>query len=227
MVGYNLGSAFGFELVPAGIGSLIIGTQPLLIAAFGTILAREPLNMPTVIGLVAAFAGTTLLAWNDLLIAENGRSLVMGGLFIFFSGVAWAIYVVGAKPLIRTYGTYPITALSISIAASVMIAGLARPETLATVQAMTARNWLDMAFLAGLSTFIATITWNYGASRLPAAASGAFIYLVPIAGVAAGAAILAEPVTPGMLAGGGLILLGVAIAQIGPRMQKAQLDPHS
>ena len=29
MLGYNLGSTFGFEHVPAGIGGLIIGTQPL------------------------------------------------------------------------------------------------------------------------------------------------------------------------------------------------------
>ena len=43
MVGYNLGSAFGFERVTAGIGSLIIGTQPLLIALFGTLISRERL----------------------------------------------------------------------------------------------------------------------------------------------------------------------------------------
>ncbi len=227
MVGYNLGSAFGFERAPAGVGSLIIGTQPLLITAFGTLLAREPLTLPAIIGLVAAFAGTALLAWNDLLAADDGGSMVMGGLFIFLSGVAWAIYVVAAKPLIRTYGTYPITALSISIASLVMVSALARPATLATVQAMSARNWLDMAYIAVLSTFIATITWNYGAARLSAAASGAFIYLVPIIGVAAGATMLRETVTPGMMAGGALIIAGVAIAQIGPRMQGTPLDRNA
>ena len=39
---------------------------------------------------------------------------------------------------------------------------------------------------------VASITWNWAASRLTAAASGAFLYLVPIIGVAAGALILRE-----------------------------------
>jgi drug/metabolite transporter (DMT)-like permease len=39
--GYNLGSAFGFERINAGTGSLIIGTQPLLIALIGALAARE------------------------------------------------------------------------------------------------------------------------------------------------------------------------------------------
>lgn len=221
MVGYNLGSAFGFAYVPAGIGSLTIGTQPLLIALLGAAIAREPLTYAMVTGLVLAFIGTGLLVWNDLINTANSSSLVVGGALVFGSGAAWAIYVVLAKPLIRTYGSYSITALSISIASAIMVAGLARPSTLATLQAMTPRNWLDMGFMVVLSTFIATITWNYGASRVASAAAGSFIYLVPIIGVLAGAAMLGETITSSMLLGGALILVGVAIAQFGPRLLRA------
>ena len=48
-----------------------------------------------------------------------------------------------------------------------------------------------------------------------AAAAGAFLYLVPPIGVLAGAVMLGEPVTQGMVIGGLLILAGVAIAQFG------------
>jgi drug/metabolite transporter (DMT)-like permease len=218
MVGYNLGSAFGFAHVSAGIGSLIIGTQPLLIALLSAAIAREPLSYSMVTGLVLAFVGTGLLVWNDLVNVGNSSALLLGAALVFGSGVAWAIYVVLAKPLIRTYGSYSITAISISIASAIMLAALARPSTLVTVQTMTPRNWLDMGFMVVLSTFIATITWNYGASRIPSAAAGAFIYLVPIIGVFAGAAMLNETITPSMLAGGALIIVGVAIAQFGPKL---------
>jgi drug/metabolite transporter (DMT)-like permease len=220
MVGYNLGSAFGFAHVPAGVGSLVIGTQPLLIALLSAALAREPLTTSMVMGLVIAFIGTGLLVWNDLANAGQSNAL-LGGALVFGSGVAWAIYVVLSKPLIKTYGSYPVTALSISIAAALMLAAMARPSTLATAQAMTPRNWLDMGFMVIFSTFIATITWNYGASRIASAAAGAFLYLVPIIGVFAGAALLNEPVTPSMLLGGALILAGVAIAQYGPKLLRA------
>ncbi len=157
--------------------------------------------------------------WRDLGLARDSASFVTGSVFIFLSGLAWAVYVVGAKPLIQKYGSYSITALSIIIASLIMIPLLARPSTIDTVMAMTPRNWLDMAYISILSTLIATITWNYGASRLPAAAAGAFIYLVPIIGVAAGALMLRETITPGMMLGGTLILAGVAIAQFGPLLK--------
>ena len=48
--GYNLGSAFGFERINAGTGSLIIGTQPLLIALIGIFAARERLTPAVVVG---------------------------------------------------------------------------------------------------------------------------------------------------------------------------------
>jgi drug/metabolite transporter (DMT)-like permease len=99
-----------------------------------------------------------------------------------------------------------------------MVPLLARPSTLATVQGMSMRSWLELGYIAILSTMVCSITWNYAASRMKAAASGAFLYLVPILGVGAGALILGEHVTSGMLMGGALILIGVAIAQFGDRI---------
>ena len=224
MVGYNLGSAFGFERVSAGIGSLIIGTQPLLIAFLGTIIGREKLTAASIVGLSVAFSGTALLVWNDLNLASDSAGFLIGCAMLFLSGAAWAVYVVASKPLIQKYGAFSITAMSISIASAVMLILMARPSTIATVEAMSLRNWLDMAYIVVPSTLISAITWNYGASRLPAAASGAFIYLVPIIGVFSGAAMLNETITTGMLTGGGLILLGVAIAQFGPRMRSKRLQ---
>ena len=61
MAGYNLGSAFGFELVSAGIGSLIIGTQPLLIALVAAIMERERLPIAGIAGLAIGFCGVFLL----------------------------------------------------------------------------------------------------------------------------------------------------------------------
>ena len=219
MVGYNLGSAFGFELVSAGIGSLIIGTQPLLIAAMGAFAARERLSPMAMLGLAIGFTGTVLLVWKDVGVSGKTGDFIIGSTLIFLCGVAWSVYVVASKPLVQKYGAFSITALSISLGSLIMVPLFARTGTLDTLHAMTAGNWLDMAYLAILSTVIATITWNYGAARLPAAAAGAFLYLVPILGVGAGAVMLGEPVTPGMMAGGGLILLGVAIAQFGPLLR--------
>jgi drug/metabolite transporter (DMT)-like permease len=222
MLGYNIASTFGFEHVPAGIGGLIIGTQPLVIALLAALVASERLTLATILGLIVAFIGTSLLFWNDLAGAAEGSHLLWGGFLIFMSGVAWAVYVVLAKPLIQTYGAYSISAISIALATLPMLL-MTSAETLATARAMGWVDWANMFYLTVIAAVIATITWNYGASRLPSAAGGAFLYLIPVIAVIAGAVILHEPVSASALIGGALILLGVAIAQIGPRLRMGLL----
>lgn len=219
MVGYNIGSAFGFAHVTAGIGSLIIGTQPLLIALMGSLIAKERLTVATIIGLITGFLGIVLLVWQDLSVSVDGWSFILGCSLIFMSGLAWSIYVVVAKPLLQKYGSFGITALSLSICSLVMVPMLATPATLGTLMGMSTRSWMELGYIVVLSTVVASITWNVAAARMPAAASGAFLYLIPIIGVAAGALILAEQVTFGMMIGGALIMAGVAIAQFGDRLR--------
>jgi drug/metabolite transporter (DMT)-like permease len=100
---------------------------------------------------------------------------------------------------------------------------MASTDTIDTVKNMSLGDWGNMFYLTVVSTLIATITWNYGASRLPSAAGGAFLYLVPVIAVIAGALMLEESVSANTLIGGALILLGVAIAQVGPRLRMGLL----
>jgi drug/metabolite transporter (DMT)-like permease len=224
LVGYNLGSAFGFELVSAGVGSLIIGTQPLIIAILAAMLTHEKLTIPAVIGLIVGLAGIAALFWQDLMATGTSGTSPLGVFYVFLCGVAWAFYVVMAKPLVRKYGSYPVTALSISICTVPMVAGLVSAETFTTLGTMTTRNWLDMFYMVVISTVIATIIWNYGASRLSAATTGATLYFVPVIGVIAGALMLGEEIGINTLVGGALILTGVGIAQFGPMLMKKPQD---
>lgn len=65
-----------------------------------------------------------------------------------------------------------------------------------------------------LGTFISIFLWNYGVRHVSAASAGAFIYTLPVATVALAVPLLGETLTPVMIAGGVLILAGVAIAQL-------------
>ncbi len=142
--------------------------------------------------------------------------MLRGAIYIFLSGACWALYVVLGKPLIQKHGAYRTTALSIIIATVPML-GFASSSTLQTVATMSARQWAEMFYLIVPSTFLAVITFNYGAGQLSSAAAGAFLYLVPVIAVIAGAILLEEKITWTALAGGVLILLGVAIAEFADR----------
>jgi drug/metabolite transporter (DMT)-like permease len=210
--GYNIGSVFGFELVPAGVGGIIIGTQPLLIVLTAAIVSRSLPAPAAFVGLFLAFAGTAILFWNDLIREDDHGNLLLGGTYIFLSGLAWALYVVFAKPLILRYGTYQITALTILLG-TIPILGFTSFSTFETLFSMTSRQWAEMFYMVVIAGLMATVTWNFAASRLSSVATGAFLYLVPVIAVSTGALLLGERITLSMIAGGVLILLGVAIAQ--------------
>jgi drug/metabolite transporter (DMT)-like permease len=218
MLGYNLGSMFGFEHATAGIGGLIYATQPLLIVLLAAVILRERLSATAILGIIVAGLGTILLFWRDVEQTSGGSSLYGGGL-LFLACMAWAVYSVMSRPLLARYGVLPVTAWSIIIATLPMYL-LADMSTATALATMNTRQWAELLFLAVLSTVIATLTWNFSVARLPAATTGAFLYLIPVIAIAAGALLLDEDVTVAMVIGGLLILLGVAVAQFGPRLSR-------
>ena len=69
-----------------------------------------------------------------------------------------------------------------------------------------------MTALAIASTAIAYILYFRLIQNIGSTRALTVTYLVPIFAVLWGALILAEPITPAMMLGGGLVLLGTAIA---------------
>jgi drug/metabolite transporter (DMT)-like permease len=83
---------------------------------------------------------------------------------------------------------------------------------------LDARQWAELIYLVLASGIGGTLMWNYGTKHLSGTAAGTFLYLIPVIAVACGALILAEPVTLYIVAGGVLMLAGVAAAQFGPAL---------
>jgi drug/metabolite transporter (DMT)-like permease len=221
LFGYSAASVFGFATVPAGIGGLIYATQPLFIAMAAVLLLGEKLTPFVIGGLLLALAGTVLLFWDDLFVGTAGEPLLPGVLLLLVASCVWAFYTVPGKVLFQRYGSLSITAMSMCIA-TLPILAFASSATIDTLVAMTPGQWFDLLFLAFFSTFIAMIGWNYAAARLPASTTGAFLYLIPVVAVCAGAFMLGETVALSTILGGLLIIGGVAIAQFGPRQRRVR-----
>jgi drug/metabolite transporter (DMT)-like permease len=224
--GYSTASVYGFATVPAGIGGLIYATQPLFIVLLAVIMLGERLTLRIIAGLVLAFAGTVLLVWDDLISAGAVQPYLPGILLLLFACFAWSFYSVPGKVFIQRYGTLSTTTLSLLIGTLPMLA-LASPATIDTLAAMTLRQWLEVGFLAGISSFVAMFGWTYATARLAASTIGASLYVIPVIAVLAGALILGETVTLTTILGGLLILVGVAVAQFGPRLQRVRHEQNA
>lgn len=224
--GYSAASVYGFASVPAGIGGLIYATQPLFIALLAAIMLGERLTFQVVTGFGLALLGTGLLFWDDLAAGGAQGSYITGMLLLLFACFVWAFYSVPGKALVLRYGTLATTTASLFLATLPMLAFISS-RTVETVATMSARYWVELGFLAFCSTFLAMFSWTYATARLPAATTGAFLYLIPVIAVLAGVLILEETLTLNMVLGGLLIIGGVALAQFGRHLRRVRHEQNA
>lgn len=224
--GYNVANIYGFATTSASLGSMIIGIEPAVIAVLATLLLGEPLRWSVVAGCVLASSGTLvlvggedLLRWAGVEIAQAEAAVppatdLTGPLLVLLSALSWSLFVVVVKPLLVRYGSARASALYGLVGAPMIMLALLRPATLETVSSLSAGQWGLIGFLAALGTVVSGFLWNYGVRHVSAASAGAFIYSLPVLSVLLAVLLLGETLTPMMIAGGLLVLAGVAVAQL-------------
>jgi drug/metabolite transporter (DMT)-like permease len=216
MLGYYVFTVFGFAYAPAGVGTLIVSTQPLIIAILAWLIGTERLNTATIIGLFVSFAGSVLLVWGE---SAGDSTVALGCLLIFFAGLGWSVFVVFSKPLIQRYGALKITGLSnliIMLPALPFISG----DTITALSSMNQNEAMSLAFLILVGATAAVYTWNYAAGHLRPSLLGSALYLLPVLALAAGWSMLNEVITANTLMAAAVILAGVAIAQYKPKLRQ-------
>lgn len=202
----------GFARVAAGPGAVIQMVEPIIIALLAFGFLGEPLSRRLWLGLAVAIAGGAVLFWPDLS-AAAGRPLDGWGVAALVgASICFALYTIVAKPLLRRHSSFVVTAWAILISTPPVLWLASRPHA-ELLLATPAPIWAEIIYLAVVNSILGNVLWTYGAHRLPAATVGSFLYLMPVFAVAAGYFWLGEPVTPWLVAGGLIILAGVAIAQ--------------
>lgn len=204
----------GFARVAAGLGTVISMVEPIIIALLFWAILREPISSRIWLGLLVSLTGAAVLFWPDITASTANPVDAVGILFLLAAPISWAVYTIGAKPLLSHYSGFAITGCSMLLAAPLILLMASKPyaELLSTT---TPRTWAELVYLAAFNSLLGAVLWNYGTRHLPGAAVGSFLYLLPVIAVAAGYAILGEPITPWLVVGGIIILAGVALAQSG------------
>jgi drug/metabolite transporter (DMT)-like permease len=202
----------GFARVAAGFGTVIQMTEPIIIALLAFALAGEPLSKRLRAGLGIALAGGLVLFWPDVSAATQQPIDRWGVAALLSASTCWAVYTIGAKPLLARYSGFAVAAWSTLIAAPLVFLMASRPYA-ELLRATPSGTWLEILYLALFNSIAANVLWTYGTRHLPGASAGAFLYVMPVIAVAAGFLWLGEPITPHLVIGGFIVLAGVALAQ--------------
>ena len=198
--------AYSSIALTAGMTSILNATVPLFAVLVALATRSEPVGSARVAGVALGFAGVVVLVGSP----HGGDGIpvlsVVTGLVAAFS------YVLAANLARRRLGQVPsiVSATGSQLGAAAVLLPLMPLFPLSTWP--SARVAAAVIALAILSTSLAFVLYFRLIREAGPLRTLTVTYLIPLFAVAWGYLLLDEGVTPGMLVGGGLILLGVAVA---------------
>lgn len=198
------------NFISAGVEGLVITLIPASTAALAAVFISETINRKQVMGLLVGLAGTTLIAVSgDSGLGAEGN--IVAGFALALSGV-----VVGSATGVmqRHYAPrHDTMELALPMFASGTVVAVVIGLILGFDDFGTYTNELwflvvVLGFAATLLPFAATL---FASKHAPATVVSMVGYLAPLVAVVAGVVLLDEQITPMILAGGALAVVGIAL----------------
>jgi drug/metabolite transporter (DMT)-like permease len=213
--------SYGEQTTSAGMAGVLVGCTPLLTLALAAVaLPGERATARKATGLVVGFVGVVLVVgpWRDLAGSIGGQLACLGSALSYAAGFVY----------VRKYLS-PRRLAALSLAAAQLLAAVALQAAATPLldwhtPRFTGRVIIGILVLGLLSTGWAYVLYFRLISDLGATTASAVNYLVPVAGVIVGVAVLSEPVAWNLLAGGAVVLAGVAFAE--DRVRFRRTAPH-
>ena len=214
--GHLLIQAFAMLFTSATNSGWIVGFSPVAIALGAQLFLRERLRSVGWAGVAIASGGVFVVT---LAKSPDFARAGVGDLLVFSSTITWAAYtLLSSRPVARS-GALRVTAFAMAVAALVATGfALARPEAggLLEAGALRGRSFLAVLYLGLLCSGVSFTIWLRAVERFGAAQTGVLIYFQPfVTAVVATLYYADEPLTVHALAGGPLVLLGVALVRRG------------
>ena len=191
----------------AGFTSLINATTPIFTALMGALFFSTPIQRQQYLGLAVAFIGVYVLSANRL-------DFALGGDGWFILAVLGATFCYGiAANYSKTYLSHlPVRVLAAGSTAMSALILLVPGVLLWPTEPISGLAWANGMALAALSTTLAFLLYFGLLSSAGATATSTVTFLVPVSALLWGFLLLGERLSPQILIGMLITLMGTAIA---------------
>ncbi len=198
--------------------ALIYATAPVYGLLLSGLLAGEKVGIRQYAGLAVAFGGVLAVIAGGSNLGEllDGSHLFGDGLMVVAS-IAWSLYSLLAGPLLARSEMSPLRVNSYTyLFATAALVPVTTPSVLGQDWGSVGVGaYGSVLYSAALSSVVAFVFWYRAVRQIGVPRTMIYQYLVLVFGVLGSALLLQEAVTLYDLAGGAVILLGIAIARSG------------
>ncbi len=202
---------YGLQFTTPGHASLMYGLTPILVYLFAIFILREKFKLRKLLGILAAFGGILLvLVDQDVDISPH---FAAGDLIIFGGVVAWALYTVYGKRLVKEIGSLQAIVYSMTFGTLLFVPVGAYPALTFDYGTASSLSWISLLYIAVITSGIAYPVWYWALKYMEASKLSVFIYTQPILATTLSAIFLHEALTTNFIIGGIIVILGVAFTE--------------
>lgn len=204
------------KTVPSGIAALIVATVPVWILLLdGLRRGGRPWTWRLWLGAAIGLSGVALVARPEGSVDLRHWLAIVA---LQTACLAWTVGSLYAQVLPRRLPLASAAAVEMLVAGVVLLA-LSRPvgEDWGRLASASPRAWAALGYLVVFGSLVGFTAFAYCLNELPASTVGTYAYVNPAVAVLLGRLVLAEPLTHGLLAGGALIVVAVALTTLPER----------
>jgi drug/metabolite transporter (DMT)-like permease len=205
--------------VPSGTAALIVATVPVWLVFFdGLRSGGQPWTTRIWIGTVFGLGGVGLVARPEGHVKPEHWLAVAALQVACLAWTAGSLYAQAVRerlPLASAAAIEMLAGAAVLAAASRLFG-----EDLSVLTGASSRAWGGIAYLAVFGSLVGFTAFAYCLNELPASTVGTYAYVNPVVAVILGALVLGEPITAGLLSGGGLILVAVVLTTLRGRRRE-------
>lgn len=209
----------GLEYVPAGLMSIILQTNIIIVTLIGWLFLKETIGWRTWTGIAIGIVGIMILVGgNDL--TGNITGYTFGFISAFFIALAY----IAMKKIGNVHAPTYIALMNLPVA----------PLILLSAYIFEGADWMDHAstlnwniiggtiFYQAIILSCSHMVWQRLVAAHPVSQIVPWTLLIPVFAVASSAIVLGEPITSSILLGGALTVAGVGVITL-RRIQKHRI----
>jgi drug/metabolite transporter (DMT)-like permease len=211
----------GLYLTSVSNSALLIAATPVLIALMSAAFGQERIGWRHWAGAGLSLAGIYLVVGQGV---GAGGSSLRGDLTMFAAVVCWAIYTLGARPLMVRHSPVAVTGLSMVIG-SLLYVPLVFPHLRGMNWGAVSRmTWIATIYSALFSLCVAYTIWYAAVREIGSARTSVYSNLVPIVATLTAVLFLGESLGGRKIAGAAAVLVGVGLTRLGQEIRTAPAE---
>ncbi|MGN9837767.1 EamA family transporter [Nonomuraea sp. H19] len=206
LTGGNGMVAVAEQHISSGLAALLVASVPLWLVVF-RIVARDRPALLTLAGVLVGFGGVAALSLNGGGEAANTTGIVV----ILVASLSWSIGSFLSARIPMPSNVWAASTIEMVVGgAGLVVAGLSIGERL-DVAAISGRSWVALTYLVLVGSLVGFTAYTWLLGNAPISLVSTYAYVNPVVAVILGVLVVDEHVTAQIVAGGLVILVGVAL----------------